>query len=67
MLDIGGQPLLKFLFLKLETLVKKRPILDRCKKTSRSFWSNRFELVHCDWAMYLLTKPKMTFLTSHFD
>ncbi len=49
------------------SFVKKRPILDRCQKNLLIIWTSRFELVHCDWAMYFLTKPKLAFLTSIFD
>ncbi len=46
---------------------KKNPFWSNVKKTSQSFWTSHFELVHCDWAMYFLTKPKLAFLTNHFD
>ncbi len=43
---------------------KKTPFWTSVKKTSQSFWTSCFEFVHCDQAMYFLTKPKLAFLTS---
>ncbi len=40
--------LLDFQFFLLEILVKKDPFWISVKKTSRSFWTSGFELVHYD-------------------
>jgi hypothetical protein len=59
--------LLEFLIFLLEILVKKDPFWIGVKKTSQSFWTSCFEHVHCDWAMYFLTMPRLAFLTSTFQ
>ncbi len=48
-------------------MVKKDPFWTSIKKTSKSFWTSCFELIHCDWAMYFFTKPKLAFFISDFD
>jgi hypothetical protein len=40
----------------LKNLVKKNPS-----------WTSHFLAVHCEWAMYFLTKPKLAFLTSQYN
>ncbi len=34
----------------LANLVKKYPIWIGVKKTTSSFWTSRFQHVHCEWA-----------------
>jgi hypothetical protein len=64
-LEVALDALLEFLFFFTKKFGKKRPILDKHKK-NLSVWTSRFELVHCDWAVYFLTKPKLAFFTNIF-
>ncbi len=46
---------------------KKYPFYTSIRKTFQSFWTSCFELVHCDWVVYFLTKLRLAFLTNDFE
>jgi len=55
--------LLELLFFIITNFGKKIPILDMRKKNLLVILDKLF----CDWAMHFLTRPRLPFLTSHFN